>query len=31
VPDEPQIRGYTAMRRADTNSLVHMAQHAEAH
>ena len=31
VPDEPQIRGYTAMRRADTNSLVNMVQHAEAH
>ena len=26
VPDEPQIRGYTAMRRAETNSLLHMAQ-----
>ena len=31
VPDEPQIRIYTIMRRADTNSLVHMAQHAEHH
>ena len=26
VPDEPQIRGYTAMRRAESNSLIHMAQ-----
>ena len=26
VPDEPQIRGYTAMRRAESNSLLHMAQ-----
>ena len=26
VPDEPQIRGYTAMRRAETNSLLYMAQ-----
>ena len=25
VPDEPQIRGYTAMRRAESNSLLHMA------
>jgi hypothetical protein len=24
VPDEPQIQGYTAMRRADSNSLLHM-------
>lgn len=31
VPDEPQIIGYTAMRRADTNSLLHMIQHASAH
>ena len=28
VPDEPQIRGYTAMRRTDSNSLLHMAQFA---
>ena len=28
VPDEPQIRGYTSMRRADSNSLLHMAQFA---
>ena len=28
VPDEPQIRGYTAMRRAESNSLLHMAQSA---
>ena len=26
VPDEPQVRGYTAMRRAESNSLLHMAQ-----
>ena len=26
VPDEPQIRGYTAMRRAESNSLLHMTQ-----
>ena len=26
VPDEPQVRGYTAMRRAEPNSLLHMAQ-----
>ena len=25
VPDEPQVRGYTAMRRAESNSLLHMA------
>ena len=31
VPDEPQITGYTAMRRTDTNRLLHMAQHASAH
>lgn len=30
VPDEPQIAGYTAMRRADSNSLIHMTQHATA-
>ena len=28
VPDEPQIRGYTAMRRAESNSLINMAQFA---
>ena len=28
VPDEPQIRGYTSMRRAETNSLLHMVQFA---
>ena len=28
VPDEPQVRGYTAMRRADSNSVLHMAQFA---
>ena len=26
VPDEPQVRGYTAMRRAESNSLLHIAQ-----
>ena len=26
VPDEPQVRGYTPMRRAESNSLLHMAQ-----
>ena len=26
VPDEPQVPGYTACRRADSNSLIHMAQ-----
>ena len=26
VPDEPQVRGYIAMRRAESNSLLHMAQ-----
>ena len=26
VPDEPQVRGYTAMRRAESNSLLNMAQ-----
>ena len=30
VPDEPQIPGYTAMRRAETNSLIDMAQFAPA-
>ena len=28
VPDEPQVRGYTAMRRAESNSLLHIAQSA---
>ena len=28
VPDEPQVKGYTAMRRADSNSLLDMTQHA---
>ena len=27
VPDEPQIPGYTVMRRADSNSIVDMVQH----
>ena len=26
VPDEPQIRGYTSVRRAESNSLLHMVQ-----
>ena len=26
VPDELQVRGYTAMRRVESNSLLHMAQ-----
>ena len=26
VPDEPQAKGYTAMRRAESNSLLHVAQ-----
>ena len=30
VPDEPQIRGYTAMRRAESNSLIQMARFASA-
>ena len=30
VPDEPQIAGYTAIRRADSNSILHMTQHATA-
>ena len=28
IPDQPQIRGYTDMRLAETNSLVHMTSHA---
>ena len=28
VPDEPQIQGYTSMRRADSNSLLDMGRHA---
>ena len=28
VPDEPQIRRYTATRRAESNSLIHMARFA---
>ena len=31
VPDEPQIPGYTAQRRADSNSLVDMSRYASAH
>ena len=30
VPDEPQIQGYTSMRRADSNSLLDMGRHAYA-
>jgi hypothetical protein len=30
VPDEPQITGYTAMRRAESNSLIHMTQFSNA-
>ena len=31
IPDEPQIQGYTAQRRSDTNSLIDMVKFAEAH
>ena len=31
VPDEPQIPGYTAQRRADTNSLLHMTRFHHSH
>ena len=31
VPDEPQIPGYTAQRRADTNSLIHMTRFHQSH
>ena len=31
VPDEPHISGYTALRRAESNSLFDMAQFASAH
>ena len=31
VPDEPQIPGYTALRRAETNSLIHMAKFHQSH
>ena len=30
IPDEPQVTGYTAMRRTDSNSLLDMHQHATA-
>ena len=30
IPDEPQVSGYTSMRRADSNSLLDMHQHATA-
>ena len=30
IPDEPQIQGYTSMRRADSNSLLDMGRHAYA-
>ena len=28
IPDEPQIQGYTSMRRAESNSLLDMRRHA---
>ena len=31
VPDEPQIPGYTSMRRAETNSIIHMARLRQSH
>ena len=31
VPDEPQIQGYTAQRRGETNSLIHMARFHQSH
>ena len=31
VPDEPQIQGYTAQRRCESNSLIDMVKFAEAH
>ena len=31
IPDEPQILGYTAQRRADSNSILHMGKFADAH
>ena len=31
VPDEPQIPGYTSMRRAETNSIIYMARFRQSH
>ena len=31
IPDEPQIPGYTLMRRAETNSIIHMARLRQSH
>ena len=31
IPDEPQVLGYTAQRRADSNSILHMGKFADAH
>ena len=31
IPDEPQVRGYTAMRQAETNSILDMSRLAEAY
>ena len=31
IPDEPQVLGYTAQRRADSNSILHMGKFAYAH
>ena len=31
IPDEPQIQGYTALRRADTNSLIDMIRFRNSH
>ena len=31
IPDEPQVLGYTAQRRADSNSVLHMAKFVNAH
>ena len=31
IPDEPQVLGYTAQRRADSNSSLHMGKFADAH
>ena len=31
IPDEPQVLGYTAQRRADSNSVLHMGKFVNAH
>ena len=31
IPDEPQVQGYTAQRRADSNSILHMGKFADTH